>query len=465
MEKFRETQGITLVPLVITVIIIIILATVTINMAFGDNGLITQAQLAKDMTANSVVAEQEEMNSVLSEYLNVMVEDSEITPPEPETTPPTITNISTSNITSSSISITVTATPGTAEIVSYTYSITGQEPATVAVASHTFTGLTAGTTYNIQVTVTDSAGKTATQSTQATTKQTTVADAIGGTTFTETTKIADDLENPVWIPGGFHLASDSGISVEEGIVIEDNTANKNQFVWIPVGTYKTSSGSKTNELTRRQWANQNVVAEPTPVSGDSVISSYYYGEGDSRSCTIENGINSIDAFKTSATNHGGFYIGRYEQGSGNVIKAGVAPYVSVTRDQAKTYAESMYSGNASIKATTQLISSYAWDTALNFICQTNETGYILATTQDRQYGNFAPGNKEHTGAYEKDNYSKIHDLLGNCYEWTTEYSSFNGNPCVSRGGGCTINGCAAGRYVNNTYSGDSILSFRVQLYL
>ena len=75
-------KGITLVALVITVIIIIILSTVTINMAFGDNGLITQAQRAKDMTANSIIVEQEGMNGVLSEYLNIMAEDSDI--PEPE---------------------------------------------------------------------------------------------------------------------------------------------------------------------------------------------------------------------------------------------------------------------------------------------------------------------------------------------------------------------------------------------
>ena len=78
----NEQKGITLVALVITIIIIIILATVTINMAFGDNGLITQAQKAKDMTANSIAAEQEGMNSVMSEYLNVMAEDSEIIPPD-----------------------------------------------------------------------------------------------------------------------------------------------------------------------------------------------------------------------------------------------------------------------------------------------------------------------------------------------------------------------------------------------
>ena len=63
---------------ILNIIIIIILATVTINMTFGDNGLIKQAQLAKDMTANSVQTEQENMNSLMQEYANVMAEDSEL---------------------------------------------------------------------------------------------------------------------------------------------------------------------------------------------------------------------------------------------------------------------------------------------------------------------------------------------------------------------------------------------------
>ena len=76
-------RGITLVALVITIIIIIILATVTINMAFGDNGLIKQAELARDMAANSTKHETESMAN-LTAYLNeVMNEDAEIEPPGP----------------------------------------------------------------------------------------------------------------------------------------------------------------------------------------------------------------------------------------------------------------------------------------------------------------------------------------------------------------------------------------------
>ena len=69
----NSQNAITLVALVITIIIIIILATVTINMAFGDNGLIKQAELAKDMTANSIVAENEDMNRIMQEYNDIMV--------------------------------------------------------------------------------------------------------------------------------------------------------------------------------------------------------------------------------------------------------------------------------------------------------------------------------------------------------------------------------------------------------
>lgn len=73
--------------LVVTIIIIIILSTVTINMAFGDNGLIKQAQLARDMTANVIVSENEDTNRVMQEFANVMAEDGG-EGEEPEPNPP-----------------------------------------------------------------------------------------------------------------------------------------------------------------------------------------------------------------------------------------------------------------------------------------------------------------------------------------------------------------------------------------
>ena len=76
-------RGITLVALAITIVILIILATVTINMAFGDNGLVKYAEEARDKAANSTIAEAEGINSMVDQFANVMAEDSEIPLPDP----------------------------------------------------------------------------------------------------------------------------------------------------------------------------------------------------------------------------------------------------------------------------------------------------------------------------------------------------------------------------------------------
>ena len=81
--KITAENGITLVALVITIVILIILATVTINVAFGDGGLIQRAQQAKNLTEEATLKEQETLNEVMSEYANIMAED-ENTPIEPE---------------------------------------------------------------------------------------------------------------------------------------------------------------------------------------------------------------------------------------------------------------------------------------------------------------------------------------------------------------------------------------------
>ena len=104
--------------------------------------------------------------------------------------------------------------------------------------------------------------------------------------FTSTTTIKDDLENRITVPGGFHIASDSGLKVEEGIVIEDSIGN--QFVWIPVGEYNVSTtinstGKLTNNLSRRKMSSSGA----TEIEGDTGVveekenneSFAFYGEG------------------------------------------------------------------------------------------------------------------------------------------------------------------------------------------
>ena len=382
LQKLLKPNGVTLVALVITITILIILSTVTISAVMGENGLVSQAKLAKDLTANSTYAEAQQMNELLAEYANVMQEDSssEITGPD-----------------------TNQIDPGP------------MEP-----------------------------GK--------------IEEIIDAGILDDTTTVEDNIGNEVVIPGGFGIAEDSGTSVEDGIVIEDSEGN--QFVWIPTGTYHTSSGDKINELTRRTFTSTG----ETQINGDTVIDSYYYGEGDSRSIlhdTINNFLNS--AKPVSEGGNGGFYIGRYEQGTGNVCKAGVDAYVNLTRDQAKTKAEEMYSGKEEVKATSELISSYAWDTALNFICQNSDLGYNLATTTSTSRGNIGTSNKVKTGQYPADCYSNIYDLLGNCFEYTTEYSSDGGD--VYRGSSAYSTARPNTRHSGRAASTSSHNSFRINLYV
>ena len=66
MEKLREKQGITLIALVVTIVVLLILAGVSIAMLTGDNGVLTQAQNAKNRTEEA----QREEENILTGYEN-----------------------------------------------------------------------------------------------------------------------------------------------------------------------------------------------------------------------------------------------------------------------------------------------------------------------------------------------------------------------------------------------------------
>ena len=53
----KKQKGITLVALVITMVVLLILAGVSINLVLGDNGIIKRAQKARDSYSNSQKSE------------------------------------------------------------------------------------------------------------------------------------------------------------------------------------------------------------------------------------------------------------------------------------------------------------------------------------------------------------------------------------------------------------------------
>ena len=71
-EQKRKERGITLIALVVTIIVLLILAGITIATLFGDNGVINKAQKAKDETDRTAIKEQEGLNKMEEDMENAI---------------------------------------------------------------------------------------------------------------------------------------------------------------------------------------------------------------------------------------------------------------------------------------------------------------------------------------------------------------------------------------------------------
>ena len=78
----RKERGITLVALVITVIVLIILAGVTLDTMIGDYGIITKAQEAKQNMANAAAEEDKLIQNLLNELKGIEAGEGEIEVPK-----------------------------------------------------------------------------------------------------------------------------------------------------------------------------------------------------------------------------------------------------------------------------------------------------------------------------------------------------------------------------------------------
>ena len=73
MRKLGKEKGITLIALVVTIVVLLILAGITITFVLGENGIINMAQRAADATNNAIGKEQESLGDItnqLQNYLN-----------------------------------------------------------------------------------------------------------------------------------------------------------------------------------------------------------------------------------------------------------------------------------------------------------------------------------------------------------------------------------------------------------
>ena len=321
-----------------------------------------------------------------------------------------------------------------------------------------------------------------------TTEIPTTGSTLGTVTGNEesNTTVQDSLGNKVVVPAGFKVYIPEGTSledynVENGIIIEDVSAKDDitkgsQFVWIPTGTiHRKNKEDVTINLDRYTFASngdatQQGTNEIDEYDGDPCqeLASSSYGNTTAVNIDGENGFLE-KASPADEGGTGGFYIGRYEARDGMqtseartsstndenqvVTKAGNFVYNYVTQSQAATLSRNMYTSS---NFTSDLINSYAWDTALVF---------IQSCSDDNRYSQQNSSNSSlSTTGTTNDVKCNIYDMASNCYEWSTETAKNNSNPCVIRGGFNRSVYLASTRCGSNM-ANDGNNSFRPLLYL
>ena len=393
----QKEKGITLIALAVTIVVLLILAAITISYVFSDDGLIKKAQEAANAMNNAVANDQASLNELFNELNDVMNgiggsgdSNTEIPNPEPE-------------------------------------------------------------------------------------KPTDIEDVTD--IQDETVTVEDEYGNKVTIPKGFEVVEEEGTTVPEGIVIQDKDGN--QFVWIPVGrVYKDNTGTNYSDIQLGRYTFNTSNGTPTPVqlayteeSPENykrlvTIDSYYQeyatrSNPDGIASSGTDGLNAIAknlaGFVDSVRNNGGYYLARYEAsyGSGSSV-ANYKPLSKVltgtprtssstaltqgmlwnyvTQLDAAKISRNMYNNDSSVGVESDLVNSYAWDTAIVFI---QAMGNGNENYANKPSVNSSLANTGTTG----DEVCNIHDMASNCLEWSTEYSTYtsysSAYPCVSRGGSCS----------------------------
>ena len=290
---------------------------------------------------------------------------------------------------------------------------------------------------------------------------------------TDNTEIKDAKNNKIVVPAGFKIVN-GATTVDKGIVIEDvtETATKgSQFVWIPVGTITKSDGT-TATITLGRYDFDATTGKESAYSGS------YIEEDANDASTLKKWGNTIAKnitnFKNSVATNGGYYIGRYEartatarNAAGNALtqiteKGTENVYNWVTQLQAAQLSQNMYNSD---KFTSDLMNSYAWDTATVFIqnCGTNAK-YSRQNSLNTSL--LQTGTNSLTDTSKTDVQCNIYDMASNIWEWTTETSFISSFPCVIRGGSYGISHYyTSDRDGNGTSSSDGRRGFRPLLYL
>ena len=415
----NSTKGITLIALVITIIVLLILAGVSIATLTGPNGLLTRANDAKTETGKAGAKEKVQME-VAGSYDNSGNLDKEML------------NNNLENVEG------LTGIP----IESF--------PATVVVDGY-------------EVTI-DANGKVTVEG--ETTNPPTGNTAKPGEMVTGGNKEYTDETGTAVIPEGFAVVTNPD-TIENGLVISDkpnddlnNTAGGNQFVWIPVKT--------PDEYLR------NTSYQDTNVSSKAYTDKGYLPEGVqpdlAETTDAEIGEKNEQAEREAVVKAGGFYISRYEAGKEGtdtlVSKKGATVWNNIAQEDTKITAKKMYN-KTHVKSA--LCSGIQWDVVMKFVDGKNDgTGQVFDV--ETSSGTRHTSSEATSGQNEADRVCNIYDLEGNYWEYVAEKNTYNSDfsyrssPYVGRGGIYYGNSQASNRGGSNGVA-SSDRSFRLALYV
>ena len=296
-----------------------------------------------------------------------------------------------------------------------------------------------------------------------------------GVKFEKNIELHDKNGAKIIVPAGFKVVNTDELTVEKGIVIEDSKGN--QYVWIPC----TTEDSKSQlHFKRTEWDVEVDGADNSRASKDELTLTCpeNYSDNGLTYAVVNEIVAQVKAEKDSVRRNGGYYIGRYEVGDENgtaVIKADQTPKVNINWSAAYGIAKEIGGGPG---ATTYLCSSYAWDTAINFIQNNGFSNYAKAR-EDSYNENWADKNvKDLKGNIIKvankveriptgktTPKSNIYDMGGNIAEFTTEVMPSTSEPVVLRGGNYSYHFPAGRRYDDGTSGANSFSGLRATLFL
>ena len=463
--KIKQEKGITLIALVVTIVVLLILAGVSVNAIFSENGIIKRAKDAQNKMDQAAENDQKGINE-LSNWL-----DSKINGNSGGNTTGGNTTGGDDTSTTQKISTLVgkVVDKNTKAEDAYGNKIT--IPKGFKVVAHGTVAGSATYTYsgdNIPAVQDGIVIENGTDGNQF------VWVPVG------TIKNKDNTTNTITLgrysnftkQNGNYVPAQTAENYKQETVIRIGSTQNQNYTIAKLGLESERENKvRVNKAIQLEGILENVevikTAAPAPTTYDDYKEISTFRDG-SKSDGSENATaRDLKTFIETSQKNGGYYIARFEASENTTTNKIESKYsqtvlTNIKQSNAAKLAREMYGEvkeNNKLVYASDLVNSYAWDTAIIFI-QTYSTGTDASMYASKNKG---PTDGQKNTGLSNDKYCNIWDMSGNASEWTTEYSTDSGDsyfgPCVIRGGSYHTAGGGAYGYTSNRDSSDAANSF------